>query len=74
MLPKPPRMRIGGRVRHETLTHRYGNWARPAYGGVLIVLSVAWGALVDRVAPDRFDLLGTVIGVLGVAVIRYWPR
>jgi drug/metabolite transporter superfamily protein YnfA len=74
MLPKPPRMSIGGRVRHETLTHWYCNWARPAYGGVFIVLSVAWGALVDRVAPDRFDLLGTVIGLLGVAVIMYWPR
>jgi drug/metabolite transporter superfamily protein YnfA len=59
-------MSIGGRVRHETLTHRYSNWARPAYGGVFIVLSVAWGALVDRVAPDRFDLLGTVIGLRGV--------
>jgi drug/metabolite transporter superfamily protein YnfA len=74
MPPKPPRMSIGGRVRHETLTHRYGNWVRSAYGGVFIVLSVAWGALVDRVAPDRFDLLGTVLCVLGVAVIMYWPR
>jgi small multidrug resistance family-3 protein len=54
--------------------HRYCNWARPAYGGVFIVLSVAWEALVDCVAPDRFDLLGTVIGLLGVAVIMSWPR
>ncbi|MGH7265713.1 MAG: YnfA family protein [Candidatus Rokuibacteriota bacterium] len=45
-----------------------------AYGGVFIVRSVAWGALVDRVAPGRFDLLGTVIGLLGVAVIMYGPR
>jgi small multidrug resistance family-3 protein len=67
-------MSIDGRVRHETLTHRYCNWARPACGGVFIMLSVAWGALVDRVAPDRFDLRGTVIGVLGVAVIMSWPR
>jgi small multidrug resistance family-3 protein len=41
---------------------------------VFIVLSVAWEALVDRVPPDRFDLLGTVIGVLGVTVFMYWPR
>ena len=45
-----------------------------AYGGVFIVLSVAWGALVDRIAPDRFDLLGTGICLLGVSVIMYWPR
>ena len=45
-----------------------------AYGGVFILLSVAWGALVDRVAPDRFDLTGMVICLVGVAVIMYWPR
>jgi small multidrug resistance family-3 protein len=41
---------------------------------VFIVLSVAWGALVDRVAPDRFDLTGMVICLVGVAVIMYGPR
>lgn len=45
-----------------------------AYGGVFIVLSVAWGALVDRVAPDRFDLTGMAICLVGVAVIMYGPR
>lgn len=45
-----------------------------AYGGVFILLSLAWGWAVDRIAPDRFDLLGGAICLAGVAVIMYWPR
>jgi small multidrug resistance family-3 protein len=45
-----------------------------AYGGVFVVLSVAWGWAVDRVTPDRFDLLGSVFCLAGVVVIMYWPR
>ena len=45
-----------------------------AYGGVFVVLSLLWGWGVDRIAPDRFDLLGGTICLAGVAVIMYWPR
>ncbi|MEA5487590.1 MULTISPECIES: YnfA family protein [Pseudanabaena] len=45
-----------------------------AYGGVFIVLSIAWGWLVDRVVPDKFDLIGAWIAFLGVLVIMYAPR
>ncbi|AFY75395.1 hypothetical protein Syn7502_03558 [Synechococcus sp. PCC 7502] len=45
-----------------------------AYGGVFIILSILWGWLVDRVLPDRFDLLGAGISLLGVVVIMYAPR
>jgi small multidrug resistance family-3 protein len=45
-----------------------------AYGGIFIVLSLLWGWQVDRVAPDRFDLLGSTIALVGVLVIMYWPR
>ena len=45
-----------------------------AYGGVFIVLSLLWGWQVDKIAPDKFDLLGGVISLLGVSVIMYWPR
>ena len=44
------------------------------YGGVFVVLSLLWGALVGREIPDRFDLLGGVLCLAGVAVIMYWPR
>ncbi|KIL76087.1 YnfA family protein [Bacillus badius] len=44
-----------------------------AYGGVFIVLSLLWGWLVDKKAPDSFDWAGAFICLLGVAVIL-WPR
>jgi small multidrug resistance family-3 protein len=45
-----------------------------AYGGWFVVLSILWGSIVDHVQPDRFDLLGGSLCLLGVAVIMYWPR
>jgi small multidrug resistance family-3 protein len=45
-----------------------------AYGGVFVVLSLLWGWLVDRQAPDRFDVIGGALCLAGVAVIMYWPR
>jgi small multidrug resistance family-3 protein len=48
--------------------------AYAAYGGVFVVLSILWGWLVDRVPPDKFDLLGGWIALLGVLVIMYAPR
>ena len=48
--------------------------AYAAYGGVFVVLSLAWGAVVARASPDRFDLLGGLLCLAGVAVIMYSPR
>jgi small multidrug resistance family-3 protein len=45
-----------------------------AYGGVFVVASLLWGWLVDRTPADRFDLLGAVLCLLGVALIMYAPR
>lgn len=45
-----------------------------AYGGIFIVMSLAWGYLVDGVRPDRFDLIGGSLCLAGVAVMMYWPR
>ncbi|MGB3204695.1 MAG: YnfA family protein [Crinalium sp.] len=36
-----------------------------AYGGVFIVLSLIWGWQVDRTPPDKFDLLGGAIALIG---------
>lgn len=48
--------------------------AYAAYGGIFIALSILWGWLVDRIIPDKFDLLGAWIAFLGVLVIMYAPR
>ena len=45
-----------------------------AYGGVFVAGSLAWGMLVDGFRPDRWDLLGAAICLVGVAVIMYTPR
>lgn len=44
-----------------------------AYGGIFIVLSILWGRVVDGWRPDRFDLLGAAIALVGVAII-IWGR
>ena len=45
-----------------------------AYGGIFVAGSLAWGVLVDRFRPDRYDLIGALICLAGVAVIMYAPR
>lgn len=45
-----------------------------AYGGIFIGLSLLWGWRIDRIKPDRFDLAGALIALVGVFVIMYWPR
>jgi len=45
-----------------------------AYGGIFIVLSIFWGWKVDNVVPDRFDIIGGCIALLGVLIIMYYPR
>jgi small multidrug resistance family-3 protein len=45
-----------------------------AYGGVFIAGALAWGMAVDGFRPDRWDVLGATICLLGVAVIMYAPR
>jgi drug/metabolite transporter superfamily protein YnfA len=45
-----------------------------AYGGIFIVLSLLWGWQIDRIKPDRFDLIGSLIALVGVLVVMYWPR
>ena len=48
--------------------------AYAAYGGVFVVLSLLWSGLVAREMPDRFDLVGGLVCLVGVAVIMYAPR
>ncbi|ODB73949.1 MULTISPECIES: YnfA family protein [Micromonospora] len=45
-----------------------------AYGGVFVAGSLAWGMVVDKFRPDRYDLAGAAICLVGVALIMYAPR
>lgn len=45
-----------------------------AYGGVFVAGSLAWGMVMDGFRPDRYDLIGSAVCLVGVAVIMYAPR
>ena len=45
-----------------------------AYGGVFVAGSLAWGMVVDGFKPDRYDVTGALICLVGVTVIMYGPR
>ena len=45
-----------------------------AYGGVFIAGSLIWGMVAEGFKPDRWDVIGAVICLVGVAMIMYTPR
>lgn len=45
-----------------------------AYGGVFVAGSLLWGMAMDGFRPDRYDVTGALLCLLGVAVIMYAPR
>lgn len=45
-----------------------------AYGGIFIVGSLLWGVVADGFRPDRYDLIGALICLIGVGLIMYVPR
>jgi small multidrug resistance family-3 protein len=45
-----------------------------AYGGVFIVGSICWGIAFDSFRPDRYDLAGAAVCLIGVGIIMYAPR
>lgn len=45
-----------------------------AYGGIFVAGSLAWGVVVDGFRPDRWDLVGAGLCLVGVAVIMFVPR
>ena len=45
-----------------------------AYGGVFVAGSLLWGVVVDGFRPDRYDVVGALVCLLGVTVIMYAPR
>ena len=44
------------------------------YGGFFIVLSLLWAMKFDGFSPDKYDLIGALVALLGVCIIYYAPR
>ena len=45
-----------------------------AYGGIFIAMSIVWGMIVDKKKPDRYEVVGGLIAIIGAAVLMYSPR
>ncbi|HBM09398.1 MAG TPA: hypothetical protein DD403_15085, partial [Pseudomonas sp.] len=45
-----------------------------AYGGVYIGAAIVWLWIVDGIRPTGWDLLGSAIALLGMAIIMFAPR
>ena len=45
-----------------------------AYGGVYVVTALGWLWLVERQRPNRYDLVGSAIVLVGMAIIAFAPR
>jgi small multidrug resistance family-3 protein len=45
-----------------------------AYGGVYVATALIWLWQVDKVVPDRWDLFGAAVSLVGMAIIIFAPR
>lgn len=45
-----------------------------AYGGIYILSSLVWLWLIEGVRPDKWDLLGVTLSLLGTVVILFGPH
>lgn len=45
-----------------------------AYGGIFIVMAVLWGWRIDHIKPDKYDIIGAGIALIGMMIIMFAPR
>lgn len=45
-----------------------------AYGGIFVVMATLWGWGIDGIRPDRFDVVGAAVCLVGVGIIMWAPR
>ncbi len=44
------------------------------YGGIFVVSSLLWGYWIDKKKPDKFEILGSIVVLIGIAIMFYFPR
>lgn len=44
------------------------------YGGIFIVMALLWAWKVDHFKPDKYDIIGAVVTLFGIAIILFMPR
>jgi small multidrug resistance family-3 protein len=45
-----------------------------AYGGIFIVSAIICGRIVDKKKPDKYEIIGSMMAVIGALIIFYAPR
>ena len=45
-----------------------------AYGGIFVAMAIIWGLLIDKKRPDRYEIIGGLVVILGSSIIFYYPR
>ncbi len=53
---------------------RFAGRTYAAYGGVYIATALAWLWLAEGARPDRWDLIGVAICLVGAGIILFGPR
>jgi small multidrug resistance family-3 protein len=48
--------------------------AYAVYGGIYITATLVWLRAVEGFAPDRWDMIGGAVALLGAAIILWGPR
>ncbi|MBS0491130.1 MULTISPECIES: YnfA family protein [unclassified Phenylobacterium] len=48
--------------------------AYAAYGGIYVAASLVWLLAVEGVRPDRWDLIGAAVCIVGAGIILLGPR
>jgi small multidrug resistance family-3 protein len=44
------------------------------YGGIYIVTSLLWVYIIENQAPDKWDIIGACVCILGAFIIQAMPR
>ncbi len=55
---------------HPTATGR----VYAAYGGVYIFVAILWLWFVEGITPTRWDVVGALVALTGMAIIMFAPR
>jgi small multidrug resistance family-3 protein len=57
-------------------TWQPSNFARvyATYGGIFILMSMLWAMKFDKFIPDKYDIIGVIVALIGVFIIYFAPR
>ncbi len=45
-----------------------------AYSGMFLLIAIFWGWGIDKIPPDKFDIIGATVALMGTLIIMYAPR